>query len=522
MNNNAAAIYGGGYNSDVTGDIFIHIKENSLISEETVWGGGTGDSTITGGVTITVDDSSEVIGEIRAGGNEGADVIGDVVITVSGGPQSACPTIFATGKGEDEDNPAQVDGNVSITLHGDRANVYTLDKFGEVTSDHTVTIILDDTDELSGAVRGDSKLGQHLYNHEKNTPTRTGNGASVIVKGDYTSTGIHGFPEVVIEDGGILREHLASGETLFDGVETVTIQEGGALDLLQSNEISGNFTCAGTLKMPAPISAEADICYLTGGSNVTVQEGAAYVPTKDNGAADADYVKGDVFLKQGTVYTEPSAKVDFAVSEAGQAKEYFTDDRAVTDESDITHEWFVDQTQYVTIRPADITVYTGGNSYDGVTDENGQIVSGAGLPEAGYLLTVPEEINDMLEGPGQAVDLAGHLTFTYGAKRNRPGLGYSALQRRRYQHHRPGGRNRPLYLPDGIGKGRPGSRSAPVYGSRDRGSQDQRRIRSLCHRAEQDLLHDHLLRRGGSGPRKGGVQRYSRTFRRDIYLPGQD
>ena len=415
MNNNAAAIYGGGYDSDVTGDIFIHIKENSLISEETVWGGGTGDSTITGGVTITVDDSSEVIGEIRAGGNEGADVIGDVVITVSGGPQSACPTIFATGKGEDEDNPAQVDGNVSITLHGSRANVYTLDKFGEVTSDHTVTIILDDTDELSGAVRGDSKLDQHLYNHEKDNPTRTGNGASVIVKGDYTSTGIHGFPEVVIEDGGILREHLASGETLFDGVETVTIQEGGALDLLQSNEISGNFTCAGTLKMPAPISAEADICYLTGGSNVTVQEGAAYVPTKDNGAADADYVKGDVFLKQGTVYTEPSAKVDFAVSEAGQAKEYFTDDRAVTDESDITHEWFVDQTQYVTIRPADITVYTGGNSYDGVTDENGQIVSGSGLPEAGYLLTVPEEINDMLEGPGQAVDLAGHLTFTYGA-----------------------------------------------------------------------------------------------------------
>ena len=218
-----------------------------------------------------------------------------------------------------------------------------------MTSDHTVTIILDDTDELSGAVRGDSKLDQHLYNHEKDNPTRTGNAQR------HRQRRLHlyrnpRFPEVVIEDGGILREHLASGETLFDGVETVTIQEGGALDLLQSNEISGNFTCAGTLKMPAPISAEADICYLTGGSNVTVQEGAAYVPTKDNGAADADYVKGDVFLKQGTVYTEPSAKVDFAVSEAGQAKEYFTDDRAVTDESDITHEWFVDQTQYVTIR----------------------------------------------------------------------------------------------------------------------------------------------------------------------------
>ena len=108
------------------------------------------------------------------------------------------PDHFCDRQREDEDNPAQVDGNVSITLHGSRANVYTLDKFGEVTSDHAVTIILDDTDELSGAVRGDSKLDQHLYNYEKNTPPRTGNGASVIVKGDYTSTGIHGFPEVVM------------------------------------------------------------------------------------------------------------------------------------------------------------------------------------------------------------------------------------------------------------------------------------------------------------------------------------
>ena len=99
MNNNAAAIYGGGYNSDVTGDIFIHIKENSLISEETVWGGGTGDSTITGGVTITVDDSTEVIGEIHAGGNEGADVIGNVSITVSGSPNPPARPFLRPVKG---------------------------------------------------------------------------------------------------------------------------------------------------------------------------------------------------------------------------------------------------------------------------------------------------------------------------------------------------------------------------------------------------------------------------------------
>lgn len=281
-----------------------------------------------------------------------------------------------------------------------------------MTSDHAVTIILDDTDELSGAVRGDSKLGQHLYNYEKNTPTRTGNGASVIVKGDYTSTGIHGFPEVVIEDGGILREHLASGETLFDGVETVTIQEGGALDLLQSNEISGNFTCAGTLKMPAPISAEADICYLTAGGNVTVQEGAAYVPTKDNGAAEADYVKGDVFLKQKAEYLKPSEKVKFVVSDAGNEAGYFTSDRQLTDEN-ITHEWYVDLTEHVTIRPADITIYTGGGSYEGVVDGSGKPSTDNGMPEAGFRFTIPDLVNSAMGGTGEAADLSQYLTFTY-------------------------------------------------------------------------------------------------------------
>ena len=86
-----------------------------------------------------------------------------------------------------------------------------------------------------------------------------------------------------------------------------------------------------------------------------------------------------MFLKQGTVYTQPSAKVDFAVSEAGQAKEYFTDDRAVTDESGITTSGLSTRPS-MSPSPGGHTVYTGGNSYDGVTDENGQIVQRQRLP----------------------------------------------------------------------------------------------------------------------------------------------
>ena len=77
----------------------------------------------------------------------------------------------------------------------------------------------------------------------------------------------------------------------------------------------------------------------------------------------------------------------------------------------------------VLITPADITVYTGGDSYTGVIDdlENGTVdESPEGLPEPGYYLTLPDWINDKLnisstdEGVSTgANDLSDNITFTY-------------------------------------------------------------------------------------------------------------
>ncbi len=58
---------------------------------------------------------------------------------------------------------------------------------------------------------------------------------------------------------------------------------------------------------------------------------------------------------------------------------------------------------FVTIQPANITVYMGGDGYDGVVDGTGAeppaTAGENGLPEPGFLFTVPKAINDRLSGP---------------------------------------------------------------------------------------------------------------------------
>ncbi len=68
----------------------------------------------------------------------------------------------------------------------------------------------------------------------------------------------------------------------------------------------------------------------------------------------------------------------------------------------------------VTITPADITVYTGGEGYTGAVDNAGQESTTAnGLPEPGYYVTLPDWINDQLGGDEKAENLSAVLKFTY-------------------------------------------------------------------------------------------------------------
>ena len=76
--------------------------------------------------------------------------------------------------------------------------------------------------------------------------------------------------------------------------------------------------------------------------------------------------------------------------------------------------------QQIVIRPADITIYTGGDGYEGVVEDDGGEMVGSqtnqGLPEPGYYLVLPHELNEDLRedlGVTGTMDLSQHLRFTY-------------------------------------------------------------------------------------------------------------
>ncbi|OUN13216.1 hypothetical protein B5G40_03035 [Flavonifractor sp. An9] len=68
----------------------------------------------------------------------------------------------------------------------------------------------------------------------------------------------------------------------------------------------------------------------------------------------------------------------------------------------------------ITITPADITIYTGGEGYTGVVDGEGQTTTTAnGMPEPGYFITLPDWMNEELGGYANAENLSDKLVLTY-------------------------------------------------------------------------------------------------------------
>ena len=93
------------------------------------------------------------------------------------------------------------------------------------------------------------------------------------------------------------------------------------------------------------------------------------------------------------------------------------------DDPDGTDEETVRMDDYtVTITPADITIYTGGDGYSGVvTDEDGNVITEtetSGLPEPGYHIDLPAAVESWLQEHDvdleeSAANLAGQLAFQY-------------------------------------------------------------------------------------------------------------
>ena len=355
-------VYGGGvcgdsnYTATVGGNVSITSKSNDMSNNSgTVYGGGKGSSSnmdnakVFGDISITVEDGYS-FGSVYGGGHN-ANVGGNVGIEVSGDNEKIGPSIYGGGEGYSKDKRTHVAGTVDITLNGVWSTVCSLGKHGSVGGE--VTIYL----KSGGGELKDTIFTQNILNADASYINWAGNvtgspeyyeNAEVIVSdGTFVATTIYGAPQITIKDGGVLQEQREynsdNNKALFKDIQHVTIESGGTLALLQTNEISGTANCAGTLTMPQ--SAE-----LIAGGAVTVSDGAMYVPTDG-------YENGDVLLQSKTAFTQGD-QPEFAVNADGEAEGYFTKNRTASG-GGIAHEWYV--SQLFTLKPLELTKYMAGD-----------------------------------------------------------------------------------------------------------------------------------------------------------------
>ncbi len=142
----------------------------------------------------------------------------------------------------------------------------------------------------------------------------------------------------------------------------------------------------------------------------------------------SDVTVTGVFRKISTEFTLSPSTLEFEVYEG-----YTSDDVEPvtvtitnTGDLDVTFEgsYALPTSQYYDIQPAEggwggingreITIVPGGKGYTGVVNEVGEeTTSENGLPEPGYYITLPDELNEILGGDPNAIDLSKILKFTY-------------------------------------------------------------------------------------------------------------
>lgn len=99
-------------------------------------------------------------------------------------------------------------------------------------------------------------------------------------------------------------------------------------------------------------------------------------------------------------------------TKADGAGAVFTAETDVTDNITVYAQWKPDEAYAVKIAPMNLTVYVGGDGYHGVIGEDGKFAAND-LPEIGFYLTLPDDINAMLGGTDEnPVNLSDKLRLT--------------------------------------------------------------------------------------------------------------
>ena len=169
---------------------------------------------------------------------------------------------------------------------------------------------------------------------------------------------------------------------------------------------------------------EYTLTYDGNGTNVT------NVPAPETVKAGTHDLSTIVPIREGYGFIGWSTTKDSTIYKAGQQLPETTETVKMEKDTTVYAVWgedtngdeVADATQ-VLITPAKITIYEGGEGYDYALGDADQDIAGqpsSGLPEPGYYIVLPYEVNEELKKvPGVVVNdkgyvnLADHLTFSY-------------------------------------------------------------------------------------------------------------
>ena len=294
-----------------------------------------------------------------------------------------------------------------------------------------------DTPTTSTAVVGGSKYA-FKYKLNATVPalsvTKTADKTSVAVGDSITY-------EVTIENSGTgtLNNVIVKDTMWVEGKVTSVQVNGTETDLTKSDTGDTYFYKIESLSEDAKVvitytyqTKDADIGKLENKVTVTANEVPGGETDTPDTPVDVKNVFDVTFNSDGGTAVEPQRVVDGekAIRPADPTKDGYTFagwylgdtaydfDTPVTGNITLVAHWTDTKTYTVTIAPADITVYTGGEAYGAIVGENGEIVSAStsGLPEPGYHITLSQTVMDWLNleiGEPGARDLADYLTFRY-------------------------------------------------------------------------------------------------------------
>ena len=223
--------------------------------------------------------------------------------------------------------------------------------------------------------------------------------------GDYD---INGIAKDLVAGESDKATAVANGVADFDGLtipekdETVIIPAGGSVTLLYSITVTG-----GDEAVDFEVE-DKDTTLIPSRAEVTQDETTGIysgtIPANDSVTFYVSKTFTGDDLKNGKLVNH--ASVDGA-----------DDETTVDPDPDVDEE--VDAVEAVGITPADITIYEGGNGYGGVLGADGEIIAdteSSGLPEPGYFITLPDDVQKWLQEQSSEIgaeDLSQNMTFTY-------------------------------------------------------------------------------------------------------------